>query len=492
MCKNEYAVLLDVPSIQHYVFSSSKTKENIGASYVISIVLNSITDDIKKKFAGYRDGYSGGGKILIFFPTEDNAKDFIKMLSRTLLVETPGLYVACAYKKFDMSNFQSEINSLHNILFYNKKKYSPNITIGSFGITEDCPRTGLSAEVWEENAGESGAYISSVSKTKFKYSDKAHELFKKETNEFLLKDIKEYEFPKDFDELGSKKGESNIAIVHIDVNDMGEYIKNNSTSLDNLQKISQDLSESTKNSFFELVKHILEKHIINCRPMDVNFGKNLIPIRPIIIGGDDITFVSDARLGIYFAQKFIEYFENDTKKKKINKDGLSACAGIAITKLKYPFYRGYQLSEELCSNAKKYRRNSTVKKSWIDYHFATGSISGTIEEIRKKELKGIQGNLFMKPYYSGIESDEFSFGDILATANHWNKMIENGNFAKSKAKEFKEILTLGKNATEQFLINLENKGLEIPYINNFNKFERKKLFGVKGTPYLDVLELMEI
>ena len=77
------------------------------------------------------------------------------------------------------------------------------------------------------------------------------------------------------------------------------------------------------------------------------------PIRPIIMGGDDITFVSPGKLGIYFAEIFMKEF---SEKEVSDGEKLSSCAGVAITKTKYPFYRGYQLAEGLCSNAKKMAR----------------------------------------------------------------------------------------------------------------------------------------
>ena len=74
------------------------------------------------------------------------------------------------------------------------------------------------------------------------------------------------------------------------------------------------------------------------------------PFRPILKEGDDITFITDGQLGsIPFAEKYLELMSNRTL---LNGKRLSACAGVAIIKPKYPFFRGYSLAEELCQRAK--------------------------------------------------------------------------------------------------------------------------------------------
>lgn len=85
-------------------------------------------------------------------------------------------------------------------------------------------------------------------------------------------------------------------------------------SVDNLRTLSLKVEEITKNSFRHLLKHIVEniasiKESLDREELPIKDGKKILPIRPIIIGGDDITFVSDGRLGIYFAKIFMEKFE---------------------------------------------------------------------------------------------------------------------------------------------------------------------------------------
>ena len=61
----------------------------------------------------------------------------------------------------------------------------------------------------------------------------------------------------------------------------------------------------------------------------------------------------------------------------------------------YPFARAYQLSGELTKAAKKMVREKDA--SALDWHFATGGLSGKLEEIRKREYRGEAGNLLLRP-----------------------------------------------------------------------------------------------
>ncbi|WP_207680406.1 hypothetical protein [Desulfonema magnum] len=51
---------------------------------------------------------------------------------------------------------------------------------------------------------------------------------------------------------------------------------------------------------------------------------------PIILGGDDITFVCDGKLGICFSKLFIEAFEKQSV--SFGRE-LTACAGIAMIRI---------------------------------------------------------------------------------------------------------------------------------------------------------------
>jgi len=424
------ALLIDVTSIQKYVFSSNKLKENLGASFLISdlfysmISKNEIVKNIPLKNGEEYEGYIGGGNALLFFNNKGETEKFVKEWTRCLLINAPGISISNAIGELDLdeSNFQESRNNLFTQLTINKSKYIPQTIIPRHGISAECQSDGYSMDVWNKTEGE---YVSASTNAKIEAFNpskkKTAELFKDQLGNL-------FSFPDSLDDLGQKKGsENHIAIVHIDGNSIGDRFKAIKT-LEETKRLSIDVENAIKASF----KVLLEKIIIEINKGILkdylNIKDSHLPIRPIIMGGDDITFVCDGRMGIYYAQIFMNAFQNQK-----GSDGkpleLTSCAGISIIKTKYPFYKGYQLAEELCANAKSKRREMGNGGSWLDFHIAYGGFSGSLNEIKNIHYKAPLGSLLYRPYKIS-DSTEYSFETFIANT----KQLKN-NWPNNKLKD---------------------------------------------------------
>jgi hypothetical protein len=510
-----YGVLLDTVSIQRYIFSTNNLKENIGASRIVEDIYDShLKEAIKKLFSSSDDsyykawenepekitilecsssfeiGYIGGGNALLFFKEEEKAKEFIKYWTMRLLIHCPGLIPACAIEKIDFNDFSRSLKNLFKQLAENKSSFVPQTVIKRHGITAECPNTGYSAEIWcEKLPEEKKNYISSVSNAKIMAAEEANKKLQE-----ILKDLgfaDEYTFTDEIDKLGqTKREESHIAIVHIDGNDMGKRFQS-LNDLVSLRKLSKSVREATLNTFKEMLKKLVEK-IENgeIKDEDINLqkdekGKTILPLRPIIIGGDDITFVSEGRLGIWLAKIFLEEFQ---KQQVSDGKPLSACAGVAITKAKYPFYRGYKLSEDLTRSAKDGRKKANDNGSWIDFHIAYGGFSGELKEIRENHYKTPLVNLVLRPY---------KIDDL----NELLKGVANlkNNFPRSKILELRSVLYSGENEQKLFLEEIKaRKSQLLEEINtrksplpSYKNFNGNEIVVDKKTPYFDMIELIE-
>jgi len=505
-----HAVLIHTVSIQKYVFGSNKLKENLGASYLIQDIyeshlqktVQSIFPSGNLKFNAWKDspdksliekdgvnfeiGYIGGGKGLIFFRNKGDTEEFIKKWTRTLLIEAPDVITAIASDTFNTANFNEENKKLFKILQENKKRYIPQTVLPRHGITAECSRTGNSMDIWNKTLEK---YVSCVAYGKLRYAEKSKKSLSKEYTEQLYD---EFCFTNDIEKLGQSRDEdSHIAIVHIDGNNIGKRFREVET-LEGIRKLSVSIKNANNNSFSNLLSTIIsqsgqiEDALGRELPKNEN-GKKILPLRPIIIGGDDITFVSDGKLGIYFAKIFLAAFETqeDVDGKNLN---LTASAGIAITKTKYPFYRGYQLAEELSRSAKSGRKKNGETGSWLDFHVAYGGFSGTLEEIRNAHYKVDEKELFMRPYH--IEgADELSFDGLVRNIGNllWkDKGVR--NFPRSKIMEMREVLILGEDARRTFVQDMKNHKRDIPAVTG-SSYDIT-LFDNSKTPYLDMIELM--
>lgn len=513
------AVLIDTVSIQKYIFSSNRLKENLGASQLVKDIYDeqiklAIEDifgrEIKgKQFDDWKEypeemklknentefevGYIGGGKALLFFKKEDKAREFVRNWTKKLVIETPGLQTATAISYFDLDDFKDELTKLFSQLSQNKNRFFPNVTLSKYGITADCPLSGLSADIHYHDV-DMDKYISSVSNARLEAAETAQEKIRKEYADILKN---KYIFTNQIDHLGQTTGESHIAIVHIDSNQMGKRVMS-CKNLQELRELSKFVKETTENSFRELISYIVDNMDDFFLDKSNGFeipkikisGKYVLPIRPIIIGGDDITFVCDGRLGVHFAEKFIEFFS----KKQVNvNDGkpLSACAGVSIIKTKYPFYRGYLLVEELCNKAKKESRREQ-NSSFLDSHIAYGGFSGTLLDIREKHYKVKEGTLHFGPYrLSNNKPDDEKNIVNLKKGIRYLVYDDKTRWPRSKLKEMRSVLTLGKETTKLFIKEMKARGLELPDVKGGTDYTNNGWENSK-TPYFDMIELMEM
>ncbi len=495
MDKEVYAVLADARGIQSYVFSTNKMKLALGASQIVKSIYESrikdVVQEMRVKAANFNDwkispgkiailqddvefevGYIGGGNALLLFAKEGYAKEFIKRWTSDLLIYAPGLNISVVYSKLKISNGgEFDLKEIHNILSKEKNEFIPNTYLPKYGITADCNYTGLSAETVRINEDGEIEFVSSVAATKLVNS----KLMEKQR-------FKEYGFPVEFDKLGQREGNSHIAVVHIDGNSIGKLFEEQ-RNISAFRKLSNRISEATEKSMekvFVFLSNILEE-IKQSGEFEIK--DKILPIRVIIQGGDDITFVTDGRLGLVLAEEFIKEFSKYSVEVEGRKIPLSASAGVAIANSKYPFYRLYKLAEELCSNA-KVEAHKNIGKSYIDFFVSYGGFFGELSSMREKYLThGKDYKLYFGPYSINEPEDV----RCLCYLKEGIKCLR--KWPRSKVKELRDAI-----ANDRFKIFREEcnaRELKLPdvKVNDKGFVERDGKF---YSPYFDMVEMFDL
>ncbi len=491
-----YGLLIDTVSIQSYIFSSNKLKENIGASYIVENIFGDfmkkcLEDVFDKSFnldswqenkymfmmksdknLDFEVGYIGGGKALLFFNRKEKMSEFTKHWSKKLLLEYPGINTAVAIDEYDPDEaFKIWFDRMNKQLRKNKNENLLNTTVRKMNISEDCKLSDFAAECTYHDAdGESR--ISKSSKVKLQNTEKSNIGVKK----LCLDDNDKWEFTDQVDKLWQKEGDNYIALVHIDGNNMGVMFQGCST-LEEIRELSHTIYEITRESYKELINYIIKNEEIlkNEKYFDKKkFEKNILPIRSIVIGGDDVTFVCNAKLGIHIAEKFIEIWT----KQSCGDKKLSACAGIAIVKSKYPFYRAYTLCEHLCSGAKKLARENikTIPNSnWINFYIYQDATSKDIEEINSSGFG---------PYILFKQENKKSIDKLINGIKTFDK-----KWPKSKQMLLRSLLQEG-NDIESKIDEFKIRDLHLPE-NGYNEEYTKKGSFKGKSPYLDMIEVAD-
>lgn len=492
-------VIVEVSRKQEYIFASNRVKENVGASNIIEHVTNKLTVQEMEKNNGSKL-LAGGGKSIFQFQKTDDALIFAKEVTGTVIKEFPGVELFVAMTDFD--NEKEKIRDVIDLLYkeLEKKKNRRANTVGiiGLGIEKICQSTG---KVAVKKSGE--AFIASDIRVKEKCAEDANETY----GEIIGK---KYKLTTAIDKLINKGSDKSfIAVVHIDGNQMGDKFKKlkkhfkesefkedrneNEKYKKELRKLSDDIDKAYKESFREMCEVIAynEEEIKE----ETNISERIFPLRPLILAGDDITYIANGKIGVESARIFIEKLNKKTVKIGTEEIQLNACAGVSLVKLKYPFFKAYQLAEELCANGKKtILRNNDGDCSMIDWHIEYGEIADSLEEIRKKcyTISGSDNNdvtLNMRPLYinnnlHGKFNTYSNFKEVLKAAT-------SEDLPRNKVKKLREVLLSGKEETEKFMkmsgLNESMNPRIEGTIENFG-FDKKG----KVCMYYDAIEIMDV
>ena len=121
----------------------------------------------------------------------------------------------------------------------------------------------------------------------------------------------------------------------------------------------------------------------------------IVPARPVLLGGDDVTIIVRADIAISFSEHFLRGVEAETEaafqklRERFPKlpKRLSACAGIAIVSASHPFTVAERLAEGLCDLAKTRAKAGTQAPypSYLDFAVVTSTIDESLASWRGRE-----------------------------------------------------------------------------------------------------------
>jgi hypothetical protein len=486
--KMKYLFGASVQSIQSYIFQTNKLKEIIGGSEIVENIC-------KKQYDGLKDEailLNAAGNIKYVFDDLEKCKVFVRKFKKEILKEAPGIQICQAVVEY--SELTKEvIYKLENKLKAQKNKLEPNIR-GGYMVVETARRTGRPGVTW--SSGDNREVLDEAQKVKIKQSEAATKTLVSKIISVKDSNVK---FPLNVEEIVNNRENSWLAVIHADGNNIGQFIINmfNKVKPENttvaLKKFSAILNESTEAA----CKYAYDKVI------KVQEGET-IPMRPLILGGDDFTAVIRGDLALEFTKEYLLKFEEYTKfnfktlvtdfeeLRDYLENGFSACAGIAYIKVNYPLHYGVKLADDLCKHSKKVSKklSTTFPPTSLMFHKVHSSFIEDYEEIQKKELTTKEGLKFdFGPYFTK-EQKEFSKIEDL------EKLIKSLKAKDSPAAGLRNWLTeLQSNEAiaEQLLNRIKSMPSYEKYINSlklehpFTVRQKRKL-----THIYDAIALMNI
>ena len=423
-----FLMILEVSRKQDYIFSAQKLRENAQRSEEICYATSS---GFFAEAAGqfYQESrnlvYSGGGHTVLQFDDRPAAQAFAALVTGQAMTRFPGMELFVKIMPFDpQRSVADNLKQLSARLEEKKSQRKHSFRRMSLGLeTLDLSFRPAAERAEGPCAGE------------------------------LLPPPAGWRYPIQFSDLTDDDGM--IAVVHIDGNAMGARVNQIYDSCgsgweeccDALRSFSTGVQQDFEQAFREMTAALLDDP-------EVSGGRQgLLPVRPVILAGDDVCFVSTGKLALECARIFLQKLSA----RRNAQDGLpyAACAGVVLIHEKYPFHAAYDLSEELCSNAKRLGAQlgldpqQASRLSAMDWHIQFGQLKDGLSQLRRDYQTEDGGRLELRPVTVVVppeltlpEGADLRSYEFFCALNR--TMAEEKTLARGKLKELRTALKQGE------------------------------------------------
>ena len=210
--------------------------------------------------------------------------------------------------------------------------------------------------------------------------------------------------------LGSR---NRWAVIAMDGNDIGSQFKaleretsDPATLSEKFSVMSQALETCTLMAFLKALSHVIKQWAEDVKSEDGDLERYrggdantlILPFRPLLLGGDDITLLCHAAYAMTFVRKMAQGFQDESQNWQslwpATKGKLTMSAGILYTHTSFPLHMSLPYTEELLRNAKnRFREESNADETptdpspaAVDWDSITETLVDTPEARRQREL----------------------------------------------------------------------------------------------------------
>ena len=410
-------VLFDIHAKQRFIFSSTRLKENVGASFQITLLDSWVGESVAKLNLSAQWVSRSSGRLLLVLDCDSSARKLIGEVTRRAHAEAPEMDVSGVFVHMVGSYLSGDdLRAVDHVAYQYALNRSPALSRfaqmpfllrANDSSLPAAPSYADSGEVAAPSSALEGRALSLPAQVKVRQANIARDHFLNlarvqrllyEEDEKLARDPTKLEELLQTASEGGVGVPSKVAVIHIDGNGVGGVMRRLDEVLSEkggalkgelevaegdsdalrvfVLKISERLDAAVKLAFrsaWERVAKLARKDA-----EDSNRRYTAIPVVPVILGGDDVTVITSGDYALPFAAGYLRYYEEATGNDPIlryltppegqDTGPMTAAAGVAIVKRNFPFHIAYELAEKLVDRAKKVGKTAQPPCSTLDYH----------------------------------------------------------------------------------------------------------------------------
>mgnify|MGYP001387991104 CR=1 FL=1 len=464
---------IDLRGIQAYVYSGQRVLDAVGrAAQVEGFVDTGSPDGVGALLGpGTKVLRSAGGALTVDFADEEAAREFVSRYTRHVRERTDDLVPVVALARYGPGRefagpaeaHQGLPDLLRRARAWQSAAHTP---VRGYGITAVCSVSGRPAEVVDPSRGD-GAAGERVSADVARARDLGRRWHRRIT-ERLLAGVPAphgggWTLPVEVDQMGrDPAGRGRVAVVHLDFNGMGERLAGHGReAADRLgeraavraqREVSRAIAALTEGLARELVGAVARAVRVDDRgvpvvrghgaggvlALSVADGRIRLPLRPLVVAGDELTLVCDARLAFSLVRHAFRWLDADPRRlpaadvrARLHRAYLALAdpgggqdplrhadevlgwarwtgpeedeyatlvptlgAGLAVQPVRAPLVLGYRLSAALCAEAKAERARWLAEEGGDDHAVAWTLRADGVERVVRalREAHAVRGS----------------------------------------------------------------------------------------------------
>jgi len=406
-----YLLAAEADKIQDFIFRSSRLREVVGASQLLSRFCREGACELLKLCGGDEGKdviISDGGSFRVVFSDKGKCEEFGQKLAMLYKRAAGGSLSVAEPVAYDDGDFERANKTAHTGL--RRAKFSARGFSGTAHLpyTAFCSSCGLSLAIdhRKRHKEERADYICASCLAKAGEQNVRGRGFLSDFIGMVQSELNpehagfDLEIPaqESMSQLGPRRY---VSYMVADGNGMGPLFsscKSEKAMRDLSSRLGKAMSASLARPCAALLKHRKDEFILSGNQEG---EKAFLPVLPLILGGDDCFALLPAPYALDVVRMFCQSFQSEMKKAAVEL-GLDAAptisAAVIVCKAKYPYTLAYERAKSLLERSKRVakilNKVDNARVAAVDFELITGN------QVTKDDSGG--GRLYrstLKPYF---------------------------------------------------------------------------------------------